>query len=67
MSWWWCLEHGRVEEGEGCANDRRLGPYESEEQAAGALDRARARTAANDAQDEAEDAWPDDRGSGRHG
>lgn len=61
MSWWWCLTHGRVEgsgtDDEGCANMDRLGPYASQEQAAGALDRAKARTAEQDARDAAEDDW----------
>jgi hypothetical protein len=55
--WWWCLTHGRVERGPGCANQERLGPYATEAEAAGALDRARARTAAEDARDEADDDW----------
>lgn len=57
MSFWWCLTHGRVEEGPGCPNMERMGPYETADLAAGALDRARARTAAEDARDEAEDDW----------
>ncbi len=61
MSFWWCLKHGTVEgsatDDSGCANMERLGPYSSAEQAAAALDRARARTAENDARDEAEDSW----------
>ena len=61
MSFWWCLTHGAVEgsaiDDSGCANMDRLGPYTSAEQAATALERARARTAANDARDEAEDSW----------
>lgn len=61
MSFWWCLTHGAVEgsatDDGGCANMDRLGPYTSQEQAASALERARARTAANDARDEAEDGW----------
>ena len=61
MSFWWCLTHGTVEgsatDDSGCANMDRLGPYSSQEQAASALDRARARTAENDARDEAEDSW----------
>ena len=61
MSFWWCLTHGAVEgsatDDSGCANMDRLGPYDSREQAAAALERARARTAANDARDEAEDGW----------
>ena len=57
MRWWWCLDHGRVEQGAGCANMNRLGPYDTEEQAATALERARARTAEQDAIDEAENDW----------
>lgn len=61
MSFWWCLTHGRVEGSsqgdDGCANMDRLGPYDTEAQAAGALERARARTAEQDARDEAEDDW----------
>ena len=57
MQWWWCLKHSTVEQGDGCANMSRLGPYASEQEAAGALDRAKARTEANDAADQAEDDW----------
>ena len=61
MSFWWCLTHGQVEgsatDDSGCANMDRLGPYSSQDQAATALERARARTAVNDARDEADDAW----------
>jgi len=61
MSFWWCLQHARVEgsstDDSGCANMDRLGPYATEQEAAGALERARARTAAQDARDEAEDDW----------
>ncbi len=55
MTYWWCLTHAAVEEGDGCPNKERLGPYTSREQAASAPDRTRARTAAEDARDEAED------------
>ena len=55
--WWWCLKHGAVEHGAGCPNNERMGPYETQERAAGALDRARERTAAQDARDKAEDDW----------
>jgi len=55
MTYWWCLTHAAVEEGDGCPNKQRLGPYASREQAASATDRTRARTAENDARDEAED------------
>ena len=61
MSFWWCLNHARVEgsatDDEGCANIERLGPYDTQDRAAGALDRTRSRTAAQDAADEAEDRW----------
>ncbi|HEX6338619.1 MAG TPA: SPOR domain-containing protein [Jiangellaceae bacterium] len=57
--WYWCLDHQRVEAGEGCPNDRRLGPYEDRERAERALEIARERTEAWDAEDAAEDAWDD--------
>ena len=31
--YWWCLTHGRVEQGAVCKADDRLGPYASEEAA----------------------------------
>jgi len=60
MTYWWCLTHGTVEQGEGCPNMERLGPYDSREQAEAALARTHARTAENDARDEAEDRWGKD-------
>jgi hypothetical protein len=39
---YWCLEHQRVEPALGCANDIRMGPYETVELAQTALARARA-------------------------
>jgi hypothetical protein len=57
MDFWWCLKHKRVEEGPGCPNNERLGPYASAAVAEGAPDRTRARTAAEDARDEAENDW----------
>ncbi|MBY5162931.1 hypothetical protein [Salsipaludibacter albus] len=37
--YWYCLHHSRVEhEDEGCADRRRLGPFETREEAAAALD-----------------------------
>ena len=61
MNFWWCVTHGRVEgspnDDDGCANLDRLGPYATKEQAAAALESTRARTAAQDARDEAEDDW----------
>lgn len=52
--WWWCLTHAAVEHGPGCPDKERLGPYPTQEQAAGALGRTRARTEAEDARDEAD-------------
>lgn len=49
--WYFCLHHLAVESPEGCANAERLGPYATREEAEGALERARARTEAWDAED----------------
>lgn len=54
-SYFWCLDHKRVEEGLGCGSTTRIGPYDSAALAASALDRTRQREAeqqARDAQDE---------------
>ena len=48
MSWYYCLVHQKVEPEEGCPNAERLGPFATEEQAAGALDLARERNEAFD-------------------
>ena len=58
MEFWWCLTHARVEEGPGCPNMERMGPYASREQAETAIDRAKARTEAEDAKDKAWDEGP---------
>lgn len=39
MNWWYCLIHKTVEEGSGCPNASRLGPYENRELAEQALTR----------------------------
>jgi hypothetical protein len=57
VQWWWCLRHKTVEQGPGCPNMERLGPYDTEQEAAAAPDRTAARTAAEDARDEADDSW----------
>lgn len=41
--WWYCLKHGKVEHGAGCANSDRLGPFETEAEAANALELAKQR------------------------
>lgn len=35
---YWCMKHHTVEPYQGCSNDNRLGPYDTREQAAGALE-----------------------------
>ena len=49
--WWYCLRHMSVEPEEGCAHAERLGPYDTEDEAADALHRAAERTAAEDKRD----------------
>lgn len=56
-SWWWCLTHSRVEEQDACAHSERLGPYDTREQAQGALAAVAERTARLDAEDEADERW----------
>jgi hypothetical protein len=56
MSWWWCFDHKRVEEGLGCGSSSRAGPYGSEQQAATAMDRIHARGAEQEARDKADEA-----------
>jgi hypothetical protein len=41
--WWFCLKHMRVEQGPGCPGKDRMGPYDSEADAAHALEHARER------------------------
>jgi hypothetical protein len=53
--WWFCLTHMRVEEGAGCPNKDRMGPYASQDEAAHALERARQRNEAWRKQDEDDD------------
>ncbi len=51
MSYWWCLNHHRVEGEEGCAHQFRLGPFETSTEAEQALEKARERNRAWDQQD----------------
>lgn len=57
--YWYCLKHSRVEGHDGCPNKDRLGPYESETEAANALETAAARTEAWDTDPEWNDRAPD--------
>ncbi|MEI7443138.1 MAG: hypothetical protein WCK30_06260 [Actinomycetes bacterium] len=52
MKWWFCLKHQNVEHGPGCPDESRLGPFASQELAEAVLDRMRARTQAQDCEDE---------------
>lgn len=56
QTFWWCLKHNRVEPFEGCANTRRLGPFKTEAEAAGALRTVRER---NERYDREDRAWED--------
>ncbi len=51
QAWWYCLKHRAVEHGPGCPGKDRLGPYETEDQAAHALDTVRKRNKEWDAAD----------------
>ena len=48
MAYWFCLTHMAVEPDEGCAHAERLGPFEDQECASAALERARQRSKAWD-------------------
>jgi hypothetical protein len=55
--WYWCLDHHKVEPEDGCANDRRMGPYETVQEAERAPERAKARSEQWDRDDEADRSW----------
>ena len=52
MSWYYCLEHRKVEPADGCANDERMGPYETEADASHAMELAHQRNEAWDSEDD---------------
>jgi hypothetical protein len=52
MSWYYCLVHQEVEPDDGCANAERMGPYDSKAEAENALELARERNAAYDADED---------------
>lgn len=54
--YWFCLVHQRVEGEDGCPNKDRMGPYATEAEAAGVLQRAAERNEAWDG----DPAWNDD-------
>jgi hypothetical protein len=49
--WWWCLKHNTVEGPDGCAAKHRIGPFETREEAARALDIIREREERKRAED----------------
>ena len=58
MSYWWCLEHKCVEESLGCGSTSRIGPYDTKERAATALQRVSEREKEQEAKDkEIEKKW----------
>lgn len=59
MAYWYCLKDGRVEGDVGCANAERLGPFETETQAAHALELARER---NEAWQQEDERWNGEKG-----
>ena len=48
MAYWFCLNHHKVEGPEGCDYKDRLGPYDTEEEAARALEKVKERNEAWD-------------------
>jgi hypothetical protein len=50
--WYFCLKHMRVEHGAGCPDRDRMGPYDSENEAANALQHAAERNEQWRAQDD---------------
>ena len=52
MSWYYCLVHQQVEPEEGCPNVERMGPYETQADAARALEKARERNEAYDSDED---------------
>jgi hypothetical protein len=51
-AWYFCLKHMRVEHGAGCPDRDRMGPYDSENEAANALQHARERNEQWDAKND---------------
>lgn len=69
--WYYCLDHHMVEPYEGCRSLSRLGPYDTAEDAAAALERVQDRNLAwetdprfNDPDDDPDSADDDDEGWG---
>lgn len=52
MQWWFCLVHQVVEQGAGCPDQSRLGPYETQASAESAVERMHKRDADFDSREE---------------
>jgi hypothetical protein len=52
-TFWFCVEHHTVEPFHGCGSNQRLGPFETEAEAAKALDTVAERNRRYDAEDAA--------------
>jgi hypothetical protein len=57
MAYYWCLTHGRVEQGTACPATERMGPYDTPEAARDWRDRVESRAEAWQVED---DRWKDD-------
>ena len=55
MTWFWCLDHKRVEKDAGCGSTSRIGPYATQAEAATALERTRKREEEQEARDAVEE------------
>jgi hypothetical protein len=62
--WYFCLKHLRVEQGAGCPDKDRMGPYASEDEASKALETAAARNEAWESDDDDWDGAPDRKSGG---
>jgi hypothetical protein len=49
--WYYCVKHNKVEGAVGCRAQDRLGPYDTREEAAGALEKVKERNTAWDGRD----------------
>lgn len=55
MTWFWCLDHKRVEQDIGCGSTSRIGPYATQAEAETALERTHKRETEQEARDAADE------------
>lgn len=58
--YWYCMTHHAVEKEDGCANEDRLGPYDTIEEASRALEKVKERNEAWDNDPDWKDEAPED-------